>query len=93
MVFHPYLRRLKSLTVDVITKAELSSLLSKNPEHWMDQVMNPRPPTQQTGAFSTDGLYFMSDLTECPEPHPVLICVYFCGRGRGRVFLILGHTA
>ena len=33
VVFHPYLRRLESLTIaDVITKAALSSQLFKDPE-------------------------------------------------------------
>ena len=45
--------------------------------------MNPQPPNQQTSALSTDGLYFMSDLTEFPEPHPVLICVFFFAGGVG----------
>ena len=43
MVFHPYPRRLESLYpfADVITKAELSSQLFKDPECWSSQGLNP----------------------------------------------------
>ena len=50
MIFHPYLRRLESLTIaNVITKAALSSQLSKDPECWSGWGLDLWPPAQQTG--------------------------------------------
>ena len=55
VVFHPYLRRLESLTIaDVITKAALSSQLFKDPECLSGWGLNPQPPAQQTGTLPTE---------------------------------------
>ena len=56
-VFHPYPRRLESLTInfaDVITKAALSSQLFKDPECWSGWGLNPRPSAQQTGSLPAE---------------------------------------
>ena len=50
MIFHPYLRRLESLTIaNVITKAALSSQLFKDPECWSGWSLDLWPPARQTG--------------------------------------------
>ena len=53
-VYCPYHRRQESLTLDLFTKAALSSQLFKDPECWSDRGLNQWPPTQQTRAYSIE---------------------------------------
>ena len=50
-IYHPYPRRLESLT---ITKAALSLQLFKDPECWSGRGLNPRPPAREPGALPTE---------------------------------------
>ena len=51
IVYHPYPRRLESLTVcRCYYKGSTSPQLFKDPECWSGRDLNLRPPTQQAGA-------------------------------------------
>ena len=56
MVFRPYPRRLESLIVCRChkTKAALSFQVFKDPKFWSGGGLNPRHPSQQTGALPTE---------------------------------------
>ena len=70
MIYHPYPRRLDSLTIaDIITKTALSPQLFKDPECWSGWGLNPRPPAQESGTLLTEltgwRLAISTGITQC----------------------------